>query len=220
MTRQGITWRGGYSFAQTIVGDIGWSDYQVSVEAMLPEQGSLIPWGRMNRFGWEDGAETGARFQRIDGGAPDPRWRNSPGALWSALVPYDAALRKNPPGEPPPRWLGRPEPYALVPVTFRAVLSVATSQMKPAANPCYETFLIELRKLRYPFIRWKGLLFRASPLEYARAAKLLDGKGGLLVPSARIAGAMNLVYFPESLDPTSEVEILGENELDRWLKKG
>ena len=41
MTRQGITWRGGYSSAQTIVGDIGWSGFWVSVEAMLPEQGSL-----------------------------------------------------------------------------------------------------------------------------------------------------------------------------------
>ncbi len=237
MTRQGITWRGGYSFAQTIVGDIGWSDYRVSVEAMLPEQGSLMLWGRMNRFGWEDGAPfaadqfevkddgrwtlkagaqvlasgqvaplghnwhglglafrgteitalirsaslgqskrcllpnrsgglghrlepglfrqsehlprslsdrrpvtarfmapayvidveaivaafehglvfdradidrlidtnrdfmwnqevPGAKFQRIDGGQPDPRWRNNPGVLWTALVPYDAALRK------------------------------------------------------------------------------------------------------------------------------
>ncbi|MGO9202190.1 MAG: RES family NAD+ phosphorylase [Limisphaerales bacterium] len=200
--------------------------------------------------------------------------------------------------------------------------------MKPAANPRYETFLLELGKLKRPFIRWKGLLFRASPLKYARAAKLLDGKGsfrhggrwsaagtfpannsstapetavsessagftyynfalsdvrprvlvavrvslsrvldlvapkgirskpwleldellaedwrkinntgyeagshalaraghdlgaeGLLVPSARVAGAMNLVYFPESLGTGSKVEILGEDELDRWLKQ-
>ena len=37
---------------------------------------------------------TGARFQRIDGGQPDPRWRNSPGVLWTALVPYDETLRR------------------------------------------------------------------------------------------------------------------------------
>jgi hypothetical protein len=37
---------------------------------------------------------TGARFQRIDGGQPDPRWKNSPGVLWTALVPYDQTLRK------------------------------------------------------------------------------------------------------------------------------
>ena len=31
---------------------------------------------------------------------------------------------------------------------------------------------------------------------------------------------LSLVYFPESLSQTSQVEILGEKELDRWLKKG
>jgi hypothetical protein len=35
----------------------------------------------------------GARFQRIDGASPDPRWPNSPGVLWMALVPYDQTLR-------------------------------------------------------------------------------------------------------------------------------
>ncbi len=37
---------------------------------------------------------TDAKFQRIDGGRPDPRWKNSPGVLWTALVPYDQTLRK------------------------------------------------------------------------------------------------------------------------------
>ncbi|MGO9545647.1 MAG: hypothetical protein ACLPPF_12750 [Rhodomicrobium sp.] len=36
----------------------------------------------------------GAKFQRIDGGQPDPRWAKSPGMLWTALVPYDAVLRE------------------------------------------------------------------------------------------------------------------------------
>jgi hypothetical protein len=36
----------------------------------------------------------GAKFQRIDGGPPDPRWKNSPGVLWTALIPYDETLRK------------------------------------------------------------------------------------------------------------------------------
>jgi hypothetical protein len=36
----------------------------------------------------------GAKFQRIDAGPPDPRWKNSPGVLWTALVPYDETLRK------------------------------------------------------------------------------------------------------------------------------
>lgn len=35
-----------------------------------------------------------ARFQRIDEGEPDPRWKDSPGVLWTALVPYDDTLRK------------------------------------------------------------------------------------------------------------------------------
>ena len=35
-----------------------------------------------------------AKFQRIDGLKPDPRWPNSPGVLWSALAPYDPTLRK------------------------------------------------------------------------------------------------------------------------------
>jgi hypothetical protein len=36
----------------------------------------------------------GASFQRIDGGKPDARWKDSPGELWTALVPYDETLRK------------------------------------------------------------------------------------------------------------------------------
>ena len=34
-----------------------------------------------------------AQFQRIDGGRPDPRWANTPGVLWTSLVPYDNTLR-------------------------------------------------------------------------------------------------------------------------------
>jgi len=36
----------------------------------------------------------GAKFQRIDGGQPDARWKDSPGLLWTALVPHDETLRK------------------------------------------------------------------------------------------------------------------------------
>jgi len=35
----------------------------------------------------------GAKFQRIDGGSSDSRWRNSTGVLWVALVPHDETLR-------------------------------------------------------------------------------------------------------------------------------
>jgi hypothetical protein len=36
----------------------------------------------------------GANFQRIDGGEADSRWKDSPGVLWTALIPYDETLRK------------------------------------------------------------------------------------------------------------------------------
>jgi hypothetical protein len=44
-------------------------------------------------FMWNQ-KETGAAFQRIDGGDVDARWKNSPGLLWEALLPYDATLRR------------------------------------------------------------------------------------------------------------------------------
>ena len=44
------------------------------------------------------------------------------------------------------------------------------------------------------------------------------GAEGLLVPSGRVPGGINLVYFPESIVP-GRVEILGSEELNRWLKK-
>ena len=36
----------------------------------------------------------GAKFQRIDGEPADARWNNSPGSLWSSLVPHDETLRR------------------------------------------------------------------------------------------------------------------------------
>lgn len=45
------------------------------------------------------------------------------------------------------------------------------------------------------------------------------GAEGLLAPSARVAGGINVVYFPDSLAASSAAEILGEDELHRWLKK-
>jgi RES domain-containing protein len=199
--------------------------------------------------------------------------------------------------------------------------------VRVAPNPRYSTFLAELQKVRRPFSKWVGLLFRATSLPYAQATKLLNGMGSLnyggrwsaagtfpavntstsadtayaesgasftyynfapsdvrpklivvvkvrlhrvldlvapkglrtkawleldkllaedwhkvnnamhesqtqafgraahdigaealLVPSARVPGGMNLVYFPESLMTKSKVEILGEDDL-RWVKK-
>jgi hypothetical protein len=44
-------------------------------------------------FMWNHQVEQ-AQFQRIDGGEPDARWKNTPGCLWTALVPHDETLRK------------------------------------------------------------------------------------------------------------------------------
>lgn len=195
-------------------------------------------------------------------------------------------------------------------------------------NPRYHLFLEELKKIRRPFSKWTGILYRASELPFAQAAKLLDGMGSmkhggrwsaagtfkavnlstspetalaesgasftyynfapsdvrpkiivavraslnavvdlgssngipakpwleldkllaedwhkvndaaheslsqafgraahafgaeaLLVPSARVSGGMNLVYFQNSLAVTSSIEILGEEDLNYWIKK-
>jgi hypothetical protein len=44
-------------------------------------------------FMWDQHVEH-AKFQRMDGGEPDARWKDTPGCLWTALVPHDETLRK------------------------------------------------------------------------------------------------------------------------------
>jgi hypothetical protein len=51
-----------------------------------------------------------------------------------------------------------------------------------------------------------------------RAAREL-GAEGILAPSARVPEGINLVYFPGALAAASTVNILGEEELTRWLKR-
>ena len=51
--------------------------------------------------------------------------------------------------------------------------------MKVRANPRYELFHAELKRLKRRFSKWHGLAFRAAPLEFSRLEKLLDGKGSL-----------------------------------------
>ena len=45
------------------------------------------------------------------------------------------------------------------------------------------------------------------------------GAEALLVPSARVRGGVNVVYFPKLIDGPGSVKIFGEEELERWLKK-
>ncbi|QEH31599.1 hypothetical protein OJF2_00640 [Aquisphaera giovannonii] len=75
--------------------------YAVDVEGIVAafEHGLVFARADIDRliatnrdFMW-DHAVKGAKFGRIDGGRPDPRWRDSPGVLWAALVPYDETLR-------------------------------------------------------------------------------------------------------------------------------
>jgi len=44
-------------------------------------------------FMWNHQIE-GAKFQRIDGGQGDARWKNAAGVLWTPLVVYDETLRR------------------------------------------------------------------------------------------------------------------------------
>jgi hypothetical protein len=76
--------------------------YGIDVQAIVTafEHGLVFTRADLDRliatnrdFMW-NGQLAGARFQRIDGGQPDPRWKNSPGVLWSALVPYDPTLKR------------------------------------------------------------------------------------------------------------------------------
>lgn len=90
--------------------------------------------------------------------------------------------------------------------------------------------LVDPRGLRIlPWIGLEGLLaedwrnvndagHEALSQALSRASHA-SGAEGLLAPSARVAGGINVVYFPDSLAASSKVEILGEEELTRWLKK-
>lgn len=76
--------------------------YQIDVEGIVCafEHGWVFTREDIDRliatnrdFMWNQKLEN-AQFQRIDGGQPDPRWKNTPGVLWTALVPHDEMLRK------------------------------------------------------------------------------------------------------------------------------
>jgi O-glycosyl hydrolase len=58
VTQQGICWRP-YDYPQTIVGDIGWKDYRVSIDYFLPGTGSAKLWARAQGFDWGDRPYTG-----------------------------------------------------------------------------------------------------------------------------------------------------------------
>jgi hypothetical protein len=76
--------------------------YGIDVQAIVcaREHGLVFDQEDMTRliatnrdFMWNQKVD-GAAFQRMDGGAADPRWKDTPGVLWNALAPYDETLRK------------------------------------------------------------------------------------------------------------------------------
>jgi hypothetical protein len=75
--------------------------YDMDVEAIVCayEHGLVFTKADIDRliatnrdFMWNQ-KTNGAKFQRIDGGDPDPRWANTPGVLWESLASYDRTLR-------------------------------------------------------------------------------------------------------------------------------
>ena len=76
--------------------------YGIDLESIVAayEHGQVFTRSEIDRliatnrdYMWDHRVE-GAKFRRIDGGEPDDRWKDSPGILWIALVPYDATLQK------------------------------------------------------------------------------------------------------------------------------
>jgi len=68
---------------------------------------------------------------------------------------------------------------------------------------------------------WRKLNYanqEAQSQAFGRAAHDV-GAEALLIPSARVPGGVNLVYFPKSLMARSRVELLGEDDLNRWIRK-
>jgi hypothetical protein len=65
--------------------------YQHGLVFEKPEIDRLIATNR--DYMW-NGKINGAKFQSIDGQAPRDPWKNTPGVLWNALIPYDAKLRQ------------------------------------------------------------------------------------------------------------------------------
>jgi galactosylceramidase len=62
VTQQGICWRP-YDYPQTIVGDMGWKDYRVSVDFFLPGTGSVKLLSRAQGFDWGDRPYTGYKIE-------------------------------------------------------------------------------------------------------------------------------------------------------------
>ena len=74
--------------------------------------------------------------------------------------------------------------------------------VKITPNPRYEIFVAESKQIQCRFSKWRGIAFRAAPLEFARIVKLLDGKGGL-----KLGGRW--------LDGSTPLQVVERGETDR-----
>ncbi|MDB6033514.1 MAG: hypothetical protein JWM16_3852 [Verrucomicrobiales bacterium] len=76
--------------------------------------------------------------------------------------------------------------------------------------------LPELLEEGWQQLNEKGLESRGQALGRA----LFDsGVEGIMVPSARVVGAMNLVVFPENLLKSTQQTVLEQADLRAWLKE-
>ena len=107
----------------------------------------------------------------------------------------------------------RPKIVVAVMVHFRRILNLVSSK-GIRAKPW-----LELDKLLAE--DWHKVNYanhEAQSQAFGRAAHDI-GAEGLLVPSVRVKGGVYLVYFPQSLSARSKVDLLGEGDLNRWIKK-
>jgi RES domain-containing protein len=106
----------------------------------------------------------------------------------------------------------RPKIVVAVRVSFLKVINLVSSRglrSKP---------WLELDKLlAEDWHKVNNAKYEAQSQSFGRAAHDM-GAEALLVPSVRVRGGVNLVYFPKSMGARSKVELLGEDDLIRWIK--
>jgi len=100
--------------------------------------------------------------------------------------------------------------------------------MKVKPNPRYHEFVVGLLELSRQAVPWKGITFRSAELEFAKARKILDGKGSVIVGGRwNPPGTFRTIY--SSLRPSTAIEEafglaahfgLGEAELRPRLTVG
>ena len=111
--------------------------------------------------------------------------------------------------------------YANVPVPFRAprLLVAIDFSLQAVLNLCAPDVLqrlgVNAHDLRTEDWRKVQELGVESLTQAIGRAVFANGGEGLLVPSARVNGGVNVVYFPENRRPGSRAQVLESEKLDR-----